>query len=154
MSLKFRILSSVISLFILFFFANYISNYFEIKKTLHAHRIHMNKEIIKVDDVWNNLIKNFLANNITRYIEEIEYVFNSLDNSPEWKLAFLPNEYNIKTKNWTTSASLISTFPWIDLVNVTINNKNTAYLHFTTPFLKKYIQIEVKKKHISIYYTR
>ena len=96
MSLKFRILSSVIGLVTLCITIIILFSGYEFHSVMKQHHKEMNKEITDVDNVWNNLVRVYLSNQFKNITEKINSVFYQIDTVPKWKVAFLPDKYNMK----------------------------------------------------------
>ena len=75
--------------------------------------------------------------------EELTYVFKKIGEQPMWRIAFLPDNFNIKTGNWAIGSALLKTFPWIDFINVKIDGENSAYIDYSKPYMRNFMHIKL-----------
>jgi class 3 adenylate cyclase len=153
MPLRIRILLWVSTLFLAtIFFIFVISNY-EINSSLTKEKASLISQIKKVDEANDKNILTFLGININNDAQKMYDVFESLRTSTQWRKKFLPNAYNIRTKSWGSSAAVLATYPWLDLINVEVNGKPTAYIRQAAPFLRKYLKVSINE-NITIFVTK
>ena len=111
------------------------------------------KEVSQIDNLWLLQDQDYLARNFTEYQEKFHYVFEELKNNPQWITTLLPQKIYLETKNWESAAALLETYSWLDLINISINKKNTAFIHFKKPYLKKYIHLFIDQ-NIHLFITK
>lgn len=145
MSLKARILLSVTLLFILCIAGIFVTTGLEFNHVITKGEKELDQKITNIDEELDVLVRSYLGEKFTNMAQQLNYVFKQIENVPKWKEAFLPNKYNIKTKNWATASTLLKEYPWMQLINVTINNNNSAFIYFTAPYLRKFAQVNVTK---------
>ena len=145
MPLRFRILLWVSTLFLATIFFIFVFSDLEISASLTTERSNLIKEVKQVDKQNNLDIKKFLGININDDAQKMYNVFEALRTSSQWRLRFLPDSYNLRTKSWGSSAAVLATYPWLDLINIEINGEPSAYIHQSSPFMRKYIKVPVSE---------
>lgn len=153
MPLKIRILVWVFSLFLISISSVFIVSYLEINQNLKREENKLIEKIKQVDDKNIANLVSFLSISINNDAEKMYHVFEFMRSSSQWRLKFIPDEYNTRTKSWGSSAAALATFPWLDLISVDINDELGAFIHQSNPYLKKYIKIEIDKD-LTIFTTK
>lgn len=153
MPLRIRILLWVSSLFLATIFFIFVISDFEINYSLKTEKANLIRQVKKVDKTNNENILKFLGININNDAQKMYNVFESLRTSSQWRLRFLPDPYNLRTKSWGSSAAVLATYPWLDLVNIEVNGELSAYIHQGAPYLRKYIKVPISEE-LTLFVTK
>ncbi|MCX7353095.1 MAG: hypothetical protein NTW22_07540, partial [Proteobacteria bacterium] len=143
MPLKIRILLWVSSLFLLSISCVFIVSYLEINQNLKKEENKLIDKIKQVDEKNIANIISFLSISLNNDAEKMYHVFEFMRSSAQWRLKFVPDPYNVRTKSWGSSAAALATFPWLDLISVDINNELGAFIHQSSPYLRKYVKVPI-----------
>ncbi|MCH9617725.1 MAG: hypothetical protein SP4CHLAM5_10280 [Chlamydiia bacterium] len=153
MPLRIRILLWVSTLFLATIFFIFVISDYEISSSLATERSSLIKEVKEVDKKNERNILKFLGININNDAQKMYDVYESLRVSSQWREKFLPDAYNIRTKSWGSSAAVLATYSWLDMVNVEVNGETTAYIRQAAPFLRKYLKVPISE-NITLYVTQ
>ncbi|MCH9618884.1 MAG: hypothetical protein SP4CHLAM5_10270 [Chlamydiia bacterium] len=143
MPLRIRILLWVSSLFLFTMFFVFLFSNIEINRNLKAEKKNLIEKVREVDKKNIENILKFLSTSVNDHAEAIFNAFIFMETSPISLAHFVPDKYNIRTKSWGSSADILLNYPWIDLVSSQINGKLDSYIHQSSPFLRKYVKIEI-----------
>lgn len=141
MPLKNRILLLVSSLFLVTIVIVFSITYLETEVNLRKIDSQISKHIEKNDDIRFENIKKYLSINVNDVSEKIYQAFESLRIQSQWTERFVPNEYNITTNSWGSSAAFLSTFAELDLINVNMNGNVGSFIHFSRPFVHTFARV-------------
>ena len=143
MPLRIRILLWVSSLFITTIICIFVIGSFEIDSSLKKEEGALIEKVKEVGKENSKNIEKYLGINFANAAEKMVTVFEYMRTGSQWRLRFLPDPYNLETKNWGSSAAVLSTYPWLDLINIEINGEASAYIHEGAPFLHKFVKIPI-----------
>jgi|GEM_PF-1318179 len=152
MPLKIRILLWVFILFIATLLSIFVISTLEINSSLKKEETAL---VLKVKEVGKENfvnIEKYLDINFNNAIQKINSVFESMRTSSQWRLRFLPDQETLINASWGPSAAVLATFPWLDLINIEIDGKETAYIYEAAPFLRKFIKLGVAED-LSLFVT-
>ncbi len=145
MPLRVRILLWVSSLFIITIVSIFVIGSFEINSSLKKEETALIQKVNAVGKENFENIEKYLEIEFNNAVQKMDSVFESMTTSSQWRLRFLPDAYNVETRNWGSSAAVLATYPWLDLINIEINGKENAYIYEAAPFLQKFIKIPISE---------
>jgi len=143
MALRLRILLWVSSLFLFTIFCIFIISHFEINYNLNKEENTLIAEVKRFDTINFDNIKKSLSISFNDQAEKLYHTYDSMRNSSQWRQRFLPTPYVLRTNSWGSSGALLATYPWLDFVNIEVNQKPSAYIKQSSPFLRKYVKIPI-----------
>lgn len=143
MALRLRILLWVSLLFLATIFFIFITSHYEVTSNLKKEENNLVEKVKQVDRENVDNILKFLSLSINNEAEKMYSVFETLKTSGQWRLRFLPDQFNLDTKSWGSSAAVLATFPWLEFINIQLNEDLGACIRQADPFLNKFVKVPI-----------
>lgn len=143
MKLRYRIFLWVGALFILSLLGGLIVRQILVSYDLNLAEEGIKKQIQDTAARERKDILDYLYRNIAEVEGQILTIFVRLNEVSWLRERYEPSDANYATNEWNSAASLLSMFPWLDLVQITIRDKLAALIMVRPPELRSYIRIPI-----------
>lgn len=128
MKLRTRLYFWVSSLFVLFFVFTYFLEVYVVHSHLNKTEKAMEEEVIRIAEQKREDLEEFLGIQIADIQAQVDALLYRIDEYSYLRSGFAPTEKNQSGKTWSSAATLLLHYKWINYIQNTINGQITSLL--------------------------